>query len=241
MFGVKIILYIALFISLILIVITSKVTQKLKLSNMWIFVGQISASLFFITVGNFEVRYINDLELGYLAIPFSLLFLIGFTNVMNIDKENKSLILLLPCVSLICLSILAFYMMGDPFELIISICTILMILFLMIYGYFSGKEYVGRTLTTSIGFIVAVLSLSFLKTNFVLIYIPLFTLAIPITIYYVILNKFTSLQSIIISTITAIFFSVLMFVVPSSYVWYFVVGLTLFLIITQMSRKYRFI
>ncbi|PUB10037.1 UDP-N-acetylmuramyl pentapeptide phosphotransferase [Paenisporosarcina sp. OV554] len=233
-------LYLSLFIGIVLIVIITKLTQIFKLSSIWELIGQISASLVIIMLGKLDVSYFNliygnQIELGYLTIPFSLLFIVGFTNVMNMEKVQNHLILLLPCVSLVCLSILAF-IMGYSFVSITGICASLTIMLILLYGYYSGKVFVGRTLTTSIGFIIAVLSLA-LKT----VYIPLFTLALPFALYYLIQNKFTSVQSITISSLMGILFSVLMFIVPLNILWYLVVGLTVILVITQLSRRYRFI
>ncbi|MFJ7886676.1 UDP-N-acetylmuramyl pentapeptide phosphotransferase [Lysinibacillus xylanilyticus] len=236
-------LYSALLIGIVSIVITDKLTQAFKLSSIWGMIGQICASLVIIMAGELEVSHIylgNHFELGYLTIPFTLLFLVGFTNVMNIEKAHNPSILLLPFVSLVCFSMAAF-VIGHPFVLTTGICASLTIMFIMLYGYFSGKAFVGRTLTTSIGFIIAVLSISLIETSIVTIYIPLFTLALPFTLYYFIKDKFTNIQSITVSTLTAILFSVLMFVVPFNIMWYLVVGLTIILVIMQSSRKYRFI
>jgi UDP-GlcNAc:undecaprenyl-phosphate GlcNAc-1-phosphate transferase len=233
-------LFLSLFIGIVLIVITTKLTQALKISSIWMLLGQISASLVIIMVGKLDVSYFNliygnQIELGYLTIPFSLLFIVGFTNVINIEKVQNHLILLLPCVSLVCLSILAL-IMGNSFVSITGICASLTIMSILLYGYYSGKVFVGRTHTTSIGFIIAVLSLV-LKT----VYIPIFTLALPFGLYYLIQNKFKIIQSITISSLVAILFSVLMFVVPYNILWYLVVGLTVILVITQLFRRYRFI
>ncbi|MFD2681745.1 UDP-N-acetylmuramyl pentapeptide phosphotransferase [Bacillus seohaeanensis] len=233
-------LYLALFIGTMLLVVTTKLTQFLKLSGIWVLLGQISASLIIIMVGNLEISYIKQIELGYITIPFSLLFLIGFTNVMNMEKEQTPLILLLPCVSFVSLSISAF-IMGYSFVSITGIWASLIIMFVLLYSYFSGKVFVGRTLTTSIGFIIAVLSLALFKTSVVTMYIPVFTLALPFALYYLIQNKFTTVQSITISSLMAVFFSVLMFVVPFNTLWYLIVGLTVLLVIMQLSRRYRFI
>jgi UDP-GlcNAc:undecaprenyl-phosphate/decaprenyl-phosphate GlcNAc-1-phosphate transferase len=233
-------LYLALFIGTMLLVVTTKLTQFLKLSGIWVLLGQISASLIIIMVGNLEISYIKQIELGYITIPFSLLFLIGFTNVMNMEKEQTPLILLLPCVSFVSLSISAF-IMGYSFVSITGIWASLIIMFVLLYSYFSGKVFVGRTLTTSIGFIIAVLSLALFKTSVVTMYIPVFTLALPFALYYLIQSKFTTVQSITISSLMAVFFSVLMFVVPFNTLWYLIVGLTVLLVIMQLSRRYRFI
>ncbi|MGE7114507.1 UDP-N-acetylmuramyl pentapeptide phosphotransferase [Lysinibacillus sp. NPDC047702] len=236
-------LYLALLIGIVLIVMTDKLTQAFKLSSIWGMIGQICASLVIIMVGRLEVSHINlgsHFELGYLTIPFTLLLLVGFTNVMNIEKVQSPSILLLPFVSLVCFSMSAF-VIGHSFVLITGICASLTIMFILLYGYFSGKAFVGRTLTTSIGFVLAVLSISLIKISIITIYIPIFTLAIPFTLYYFIKDKFTSIQSITDSTLTAILFGVLIFIVPFHIMWYLVVGLTIILVITQFSRKYRII
>ncbi|WP_245827566.1 UDP-N-acetylmuramyl pentapeptide phosphotransferase [Paenisporosarcina indica] len=233
-------LYLSLFIAIVLIATITKLTQIFKLSRIWELVGQISASLLIIIFGKLDFSYFNliygdHIQFGYLTIPFSVLFIVGFTNVMNMETKQNHLILLLPCVSLVCLSILAF-IMGDSVVSITGISASLMIMLILLYSYYSNKLFVGRTLTMSIGFIIAVLSLA-LKT----VYIPIFVLALPLALYYLIQNKFTNVQSISISSLIAIIFSVLMFVVPSEVIWYLVVGLTVILVITQFFRKYRFI
>ncbi len=232
--------YIALFIGLIIIVITTKLTQTYKLSSIYLILGQISASLIIIIVGNLEISHIKQLQLGYLTTPLTLLFLVGFTNVMSVDKEQNTLILLLPCISLGSLSVLAFFW-GDSFVLTVGICTILTITFLLLYFYILGKALVGKTLVTLVSFIIAVLSLSFLIMSTETIYIPIFTFAIPFGLYNLIQNKNKNLHSITYSLLIAILFSVLLFLLPFSILWYFVVGLTIILVITQMSKKYRFI
>ena len=230
-------LYLTLLVGLVLIVISSKLTQKFKLSSIWLLVGQISASLIIILFSDLEVTYINQIELGLLAIPFSLLFLVGFTNVMNIEKKQQPLILLLPCIALLCLSIAAF-VMGVTF---VSISGIVAVVTIILCRNILGKKTLGRTFTTSIGFVIAVLSLSLLNLSFTMIYIPLFTLALPLAIYLLLQNKLTSAQSMAISALAAVLFGLLMFVIPFNIIWYLVVGATVILAISQLSSKYRFI
>lgn len=236
-------LYSALLLGIVFIVITDKLTQAFKLSGILVLLGQICAALAIILVGKLAVSHItigNTFELGYLTIPFTLLFLVGFTNVMNLEKVHNPSILLLPIVSFVCLSMLA-YIMGNLFVVIIGFCTCLVMMSILLYSYFSGKVIVGRTLTTTIGFIIAVLSLSLIKVSIVNIYIPIFTLALPFTLYYWMKDKFTSVHAIAVSIVTALIFSAIMFIVPFYMIWYFVVGLTIILVITQSSRKYRII
>jgi UDP-GlcNAc:undecaprenyl-phosphate/decaprenyl-phosphate GlcNAc-1-phosphate transferase len=221
-------------------VLTTKLIQTFNVSQIWLLLGQISLSLIIITVCNLEVNYINQIELGYLATPFTLLFLVGFTNVMNMKKVQNPSILLLSCISLISFSVAA-YIIGDSFVSITGVCSSLMILFILLYGYNSGEFFVGRPFTTAIGFIIGVLSISLIKISIVLIYIPLFTLALPLTLNYLIQNKLTRVQAITISSLVGISFSLLLFIAPSNILWYLIVGLTIILVITQFSRKYRFI
>lgn len=230
-------LYFTLLIGLVIVVATTKLTQKFKLSSIWLIVGQMSASLIAILFGELEVSYINQIELGFLAIPFSLLFLVAFTNVMNLEKEQQPLIMLLPCISLLCLSIAAL-IMGNLF---VSISGLFAVLTIMLCRSVLGKKVLGRPFTISIGFVIAVLSLSLLKFSFITIYIPIFTLALPLAIYLMLQNKITSAQAMIISASVAVLFGLLMFVIPFNVVWYLIVGATVILAISQLSSKYRFI
>lgn len=107
--------------------------------------------------------------------------------------------------------------------------------------FYFRKKTLGRTFTTSIGFVIAVLSLSLLKLSFITIYIPIFTLALPLVIYLFLQNRLTSAQSMIISASVAVLFGLLMFVIPFNIIWDLVVGATVILAISQFSRKYRFI
>lgn len=238
-------LYVSLFIGIGIIVCTTKLTQSLKGSKSWMLVGQISASLVIILVGKVDLEFFNlvyggQIEMGYLTIPVSLLFLLWFTNVMNVDKVQPPLILLLPCISVICLSVFGF-VVGDSFVFITGICTSLTVMSILLYSHFSGKEVVGKTLTTTIGFIIAVLSIAIHTTSLLFIYIPIFTLVLPLLLYHSIQSNFKIEQSIIISSVVAIVFSALLFVVPHDMLWALVVALTVILVISQFFRRYRFI
>jgi UDP-GlcNAc:undecaprenyl-phosphate/decaprenyl-phosphate GlcNAc-1-phosphate transferase len=234
-----------LIIGIVLIVFSTKLTHAFKVSSIWMLLGQIVASLVIIIGGNLKVSYIDynygyPIELEYLAIPFTLLLFVGFTNVMNMKKVQNSSFLLLPCVSLVFLSVAA-YIIGNPFVSITGICTGLIFIIILLYGFFTGKVFVEKTLNTSIGFVIAVLSISLIKISIVTIYIPIFTLALPITLNSLIQNKITSLQATIVSSFMAILFGVLIFIVASNIIWYLIVGLTIVLVIMQFSSKYRFI
>lgn len=230
-------LYFTLLIGLVIVVATTKLTQKFKLSSIWLIIGQMSAALIAILFGELEVSYINQIELGFLAIPFSLLFLVAFTNVMNLEKEQQPLIMLLPCISLLCLSIAAL-LMDYTF---VSISGLFAVLTIMFCHSILGKKILGRPFTTSIGFVIAVLSLFLFEISFITIYIPIFTLALPLAIYLMLQNKITSAQAMIISASVAVLFGLLMFVIPFNVVWYLIVGATVILAISQLSSKYRFI
>ncbi|MEK4385765.1 UDP-N-acetylmuramyl pentapeptide phosphotransferase [Solibacillus sp. FSL W7-1464] len=230
-------LYFTLSIGLVMVVMTTKLTQKFKLSSIWLIVGQISASLIIILLGDLEVSYINQIELGYLAIPFSLLFLVGFTNVMNVEQEQQPLILVLPCISLLCLSAAAF-VMGYTF---VSITGLFAVLTIMLCRSVLGEKVLGKPFTSSIGFVMAVLSLILFKSSFITIYIPIFTLALPLAVYLILQTKITNAQAMTISASITVLFGLLMFIIPFNIVWYLVVGATVILAISQLSRKYRFI
>ncbi|KGR76957.1 MraY family glycosyltransferase [Ureibacillus sinduriensis] len=233
-------LYVSLLIGLAVIVITIKLTGKFQLSSIWLLLGQMMASFILMFFGNLELSHINHMELGYLTIPFSLLFLLGITNVMNTRKEQSPLILLLPCIAFFCFFI-AGQIMGDKSVSMIAIIAALSVMSILLYGHFSGRGIMGKTLTTSIGFVIAMLSLSLLKVSFVMIYVPIFTLALPIVLYLFVRNKFTDRQATFISSSAAVLFSAIIFVAPFMIIWNMIIGLTVILVISQLSSKYRFI
>jgi UDP-GlcNAc:undecaprenyl-phosphate/decaprenyl-phosphate GlcNAc-1-phosphate transferase len=238
------VLYLALLIGIVLIVATTKITEAFNKSSNWLLIVQIGVSFVIIMYGDFEVSYFdfiygNQMELGHLAIPFSLLYIIGFTNVMNIEKSQNPLILLLPCITLICLSIYS-YIIGNTFVSNIGIMAILIVIVLLI-GSLLRKILIGKTIITAICFIISVLSLSLVKFSLLTIYIPISTVAIPFILYEFFQNKTTSRQSITISGLIAILFGSLMFIVSSHVIWYLIFGLTIILVIMQFSHKYRFI
>ncbi|WP_433750845.1 UDP-N-acetylmuramyl pentapeptide phosphotransferase [Falsibacillus pallidus] len=236
-------LYAALFFGILVIILTGKAAQISKSLSILGIIGQISAALIMIMIGKLEVRYIllgNLIDIGYLTIPFTLLLLIGLTNVMNIEKGQNNSILFFPFVSFSCFSLLA-YFTGNSFVFKTGMCSSLIIIFLLVLGAFSGKQFKGRNLTTSIGFLIAVVAISFIQASILAIYIPLFTLALPMTLYSHLQVKLTAEQSTAITSLTAILFGVLLFIIPSNMMWVLLVGLTILLVIMQFSRKYRFI
>lgn len=233
----------SLIISLILIVITSKLILSHKLSSIYLLVSQIIASLIIIIFGNLKISFVNQIGLGYLSIPVSLLFLLSITNIMNMEQKQKPLILSLPVITLVCLSILGL-IMDRLFISVIGIGVVITIMLVLLKVYITGdKKTVGRTFTTFVGFVIAVLSLSLSSFNFYIIsiYIPVFTLALPLALYLFIQKKLSSIQSIIICSLVAIIFGLIMFVIPFGIEWYLVIGLTVILIISQFFSKYRFI
>ncbi|RDI45748.1 UDP-N-acetylmuramyl pentapeptide phosphotransferase [Falsibacillus pallidus] len=238
-------LYTALLIDIVAIVITGKLFQASKSTRVFEVISQIFAALIVIMMGKLEVSYINLgnlnlIELGYLTIPFTLLLLISLSNVMNVEKVQNNSILLLPFVSFICFSLSAFFT-GDPFVLNTGICACLTIIMILLLGYFSGKVIVGRTLTTLIGFVIAVLSTSLILASMAAIYIPIFTLALPLTVHNYLQDILPSKQSTTVSSLTAMLFGVLLFIIPSNFLWILLVGFMILLAIMQIPRKYRFI
>jgi UDP-GlcNAc:undecaprenyl-phosphate/decaprenyl-phosphate GlcNAc-1-phosphate transferase len=224
--------------------VTTKITDAFKKSGILLLIVQIGVSLLIILYGNLEVSFLDyiygkQIELGYLAIPFSILFIVGFTNVMNMNKTQNPYLLLLPCVTLVCLSIFS-YIIGNSFVSNIGILAILFVAVLLI-GNSYRKIFIGNMIITALCFIIAVLSLSLVNFSIVSIYIPLFTLALPFTLYNFLQNRTTSIQSITISCFTAILFSALLFIVSSHILWYLIFGFAIILIIMQFSHKYRFI
>lgn len=227
-------------ISASLIVFTSILVQYFKLSSTWTLISQIIAALIVILVGGVEISFINQIELGYLTIPFTLLFIICFTNTTNNEKSPDGLITSLSIITLISLSIISF-IQGDSFAATTGLLLIVSTLGFLLYGSISSKVDIGNTGTILLGFMIAILSLFLVKTDIVDIYVPLFTLAVPMALYYYFFqNKFTNKQSTYICCTVAILFSIPMFMLSASVMWCLIIILTVIIVISQFFYKYRF-
>lgn len=228
-------------ISASLIVITSILVQNFKLSNIWTLLGQILAALIVILIGSVKISFINHIELGYLTIPFTLLFIVCFTNTTNIEKSPDGLLTSLSIITLVTLSIIAF-LQGDSFAATTGLLLIVSTLGFLLHSSISSKVDLGKTGTILLGFMIAILSLFLVKTSILAIYVPLFTLAVPIALYYYFIQyKFTNKQSTIICCTVAILLSIPVFLFSNLVLWYFIIGLTMIIVISQFSHKYRFI
>ncbi|MGE7623885.1 MraY family glycosyltransferase [Viridibacillus sp. NPDC096237] len=228
-------------ISASLIVITSILVQNFKLSNIWTLFGQILAALIVILIGSVEISFINHIELGYLTIPFTLLFIVCFTNTTNIEKSPDGLITSLSIITLVSLSIIAF-IQGDSFAATTGLLLIVSTLGFLLYSSISSKVDIGNTGTILLGFMIAIISLFLVKTSILAIYVPLFTLAVPIGLYYYFIKyNFTNKQSTLICCTVAILLSIPVFLLSTSVLWCVIIVLTMIIVISQFFHKYRFI
>jgi len=118
-----------------------------------------------------------ELSLGWLALPFTLFAVVGFTNALNLIDGLDGLS---GTISIVILS--AFYFVGyandDMFMMVISAAFIVSLLAFLIYNWKPASIFMGDSGSLTLGFVISVLAIKSLA------YLPavsiLFIAAIPI-------------------------------------------------------------
>jgi len=128
-------------------------------------------------IDNLGVYFGMELSLGWLAFPFTVFAVSGFTNALNLIDGLDGLAALIAIVILgVFLSI--GYQHGDRFLLILSLLTISALLGFLIFNWHPASVFMGDSGSLTIGFIISALAIKSLA------YIPtvniLLIAAVPI-------------------------------------------------------------
>ncbi|EGL82044.1 Glycosyl transferase, family 4, conserved region-containing protein [Caldalkalibacillus thermarum TA2.A1] len=154
-------------------------TPKIKL------IGQIIAAITLVFFG-FQVQFINlpfdgTWILGWLAIPITILWIVGVTNSVNLIDGLDGLAAGVSAIATTVIMIIAF-MMGNDFVLLY--CAILLgaILSFLIFNFYPAKIFMGDTGALFLGFNLAALSiLGFKQVTVVSFIIPILVLGVPLS------------------------------------------------------------
>lgn len=228
-----------------IIAITGVLAERFQLSSKWKLMGQTIATLVVAVWGGVQFSYIytfsgNVIEFGYLAIPLTVLWIIGITNAVNLTDALDDLSIGISTIALMTISLMA-YLAGNSFVASIGGVLLVSTLGFMLYSSFSIKILIGNTGSLFLGFMIAVLTLSGLK-NVTMIYIPTYILGVPIVLHYYFLQRgFTYKQTVSICCSIAALFSLAAFIFSASILWVAIIALTILLVSTQIFSKYRFV
>ena len=181
-----------------IIVITGILDDMMELSAKIKLLGQIAAAAV-VVFGGVTVEFINvpffgEVDFGFLAIPLTMLWIIGITNAVNLIDGLDGLAAGVSSIALITISGMAIFM-GNGFVAAVGLILLGSTLGFLIYNFYPAKIFMGDTGALFLGFIISVLSLlGFKNVTLVSLIIPIIILGVPIsdTIFAIIrrlLNK----------------------------------------------------
>lgn len=176
----------AIIIGACIIVATGVIDDMREISAKAKMLGQIVAALIVIFVGGIQIDFINlpfggQLDFGFLSIPFTILWIVGITNAINLIDGLDGLAAGVSSIALITLSGMAF-IMGDMFVLAFAAILAAATIGFLFYNFHPAKIFMGDTGALFLGFMISVLALLGYK-NFTIIslIIPVIMLGVPIS------------------------------------------------------------
>lgn len=181
-----------------IIVITGILDDMMELSAKVKLIGQIAAAAVVVFNGVFvefiNVPLIGEVNFGFLAIPLTIIWIVGITNAINLIDGLDGLAAGVSSIALVTISGMAIFM-GNDFVAAVGLILLGSTLGFLIYNFHPAKIFMGDTGAMFLGFIISVLSLlGFKNVTLVSLIIPIIILGVPIsdTIFAIIrrlLNK----------------------------------------------------
>lgn len=167
------------------IIVTGFLDDMLELSAKWKLLGQILAAGI-VVAGGVQVNFINlpfdgVLNLGWFAIPLTLLWIVGITNAINLIDGLDGLAAGVSSIVLATLAGIAF-MMGNMFVVALALILMGSTLGFLIYNFNPAKIFMGDTGALFLGFMISVISLlGFKNVTLFSLLIPVIILGVPIS------------------------------------------------------------
>lgn len=169
----------------LIIIITGFLDDLLELSAKWKLFGQILAASV-VVFGGVQVEFINlpfdgQLQLGWLSIPLTMLWIIGITNAINLIDGLDGLAAGVSSIVLITIASMAF-LDGNVFVMGMSVIVLGSTLGFLVYNFNPAKIFMGDVGALFLGFMISVISLlGFKNVTVFSLLIPVIILAVPIS------------------------------------------------------------
>jgi UDP-GlcNAc:undecaprenyl-phosphate GlcNAc-1-phosphate transferase len=169
-----------------IIVITGIFDDIYELSARIKLAAQIDAAIIVILFGGLQVTFINLpfgglFEFGYLSIPFTILWVIGITNAINLIDGLDGLAAGVSSIALLSISGMAI-IMGNMYVAAIGSILLTSTLGFLYYNFHPAKIFMGDTGALFLGYMISVLSLlGFKNVTFVSFIVPVIILGVPIS------------------------------------------------------------
>lgn len=177
---------IAIMIGAFIIVITGVLDDMYEISAKAKMLGQFLAAVVVIFGGGIQIDFINlpfggQLDFGFLSIPFTILWIVGITNAINLIDGLDGLAAGVSTIALATLSVMAF-IMGDMFVLAMAAILAASTIGFLFYNFHPAKIFMGDTGALFLGFMISVLALlGFKNVTIVSLIIPIIMLGVPIS------------------------------------------------------------
>ncbi|RSK28635.1 undecaprenyl/decaprenyl-phosphate alpha-N-acetylglucosaminyl 1-phosphate transferase [Bacillus sp. HMF5848] len=172
-----------------IIIITGILDDMRELSAKVKFIAQIAAASVVVIYGGIDIDFITlpfgaELDFGPLAIPLSILWIVGITNAINLIDGLDGLAAGVSTIALVTITGMAMVIgnASAPFVIAIGLILIGSTTGFLLYNFYPAKIFMGDTGALFLGFMIAVLSLLGFKNVTVISFIaPVIILGVPIS------------------------------------------------------------
>ncbi|MDQ1000814.1 UDP-GlcNAc:undecaprenyl-phosphate GlcNAc-1-phosphate transferase [Neobacillus niacini] len=176
----------AILFGCVIIVITGICDDLFELPAKYKLIGQLAAAFTVVFLGDLQVFFINlpfggQLEFGYLSIPFTILWIVGITNAINLIDGLDGLAAGVSSIALVAISGMAL-MQGSLYVAIVGVIVLMSTLGFLFYNFHPASIFMGDTGALFLGFVISVLSLlGYKNVTFISFIIPVIILGVPIS------------------------------------------------------------
>jgi UDP-GlcNAc:undecaprenyl-phosphate/decaprenyl-phosphate GlcNAc-1-phosphate transferase len=176
----------AIVLGSLIIIITGILDDMIELSAKIKLAGQLVAALLVVVWGGVHVELINlpfggQIEFGMLSIPFTILWIVGITNAINLIDGLDGLAAGVSSIALITLAGMAM-IMGDGYVAAIASLVLVSTLGFLFYNFHPAKIFMGDTGALFLGYMISVLSLlGFKNITLISFIVPVIILGVPIS------------------------------------------------------------
>ncbi|MGG5255336.1 glycosyltransferase family 4 protein [Neobacillus sp. SM06] len=170
----------------VIIILTGMVDDVKEISPKVKLAGQVAAAFIVVFFGNLNVEFINlpfggKINFGILSIPFTMIWIVGITNAINLIDGLDGLAAGVSTIALFSIAGMAF-IMGNLYVTIIALIVASGTIGFLLYNFHPAKIFMGDTGALFLGFMIGVLSLlGFKNVTFISLIVPIIILGVPIS------------------------------------------------------------
>ena len=191
----------AIILGATVIVIAGVLDDMYEISAKAKMLGQLVAAIIIVFFGGIQIEFINlpfndgQLDFGFLSIPFTIVWIIGITNAVNLIDGLDGLAAGVSTIAFITLAGMAM-IMGNGFVIAIAAILACATIGFLFYNFHPAKIFMGDTGALFLGFMIAVLSLlGFKNITVVSFIIPVIMLGVPISdTFFAIVRRYRNKQ-----------------------------------------------